>query len=146
MRRCKWFGYCGVIAAGLLLTSAFGCGSEEECTEMGCDDELRIQFVDEFSDPLHEFHGELSFDGEVLEFDCSTGEAAGEGYRCDESVLIVEAAPTQAELMAASGLLGASTTVEPQYDELQPNGPECGPTCYQGEVEVMVEPGVDCLH
>ena len=43
-----------------------------------------------------------------------------------------------------SGLLGATTSLEPAYEEVHPNGPDCPPSCHQGSTQVMVEAGVDC--
>ena len=128
------------IAIAAILVACGDFGPVTSCTEIGCDHQLTINFVDEDGAPLDEFSGEMTYDGEAIEFECEPGDDAyGTEYHCRQGALIVSASPEEVVIDVSSGDLSASTTLTPEYDEVQPNGPDCPPTCEQGEETVALQ-------
>ena len=142
MKTLAYIGAAAVVSTVLVAGMHIGCGPLlQECTEAGCDDELRISIKDADDNPVNTFEGEVKFDGESVEFLCDPdeGSVTGEGYHCNNDVLVLMEHPEQLELTISSGELSAETTLTPEYEEYHPNGPGCPPTCHQAEEAVVLQ-------
>jgi hypothetical protein len=100
------------------------------CTQIGCDDQLTLTFVNENGDPITDLAGELEFDGQTLAFDCGDPDGSSTVH-CDGNQLTVYAAPSQITIAATGATHEAYKTVSATYETVQPNGPDCPPTCKQ---------------
>ena len=117
-----------LVACAAVLTACSDVGTV--CTEIGCSDQIELHFVDEEGDPVDTFEGEAVFDDETIEFDCDQN-GSGDGFWCTDDSVVLHHSPDEIEVTATSGTLSTLKTLEPEYEEVQPNGPDCPPTCHQ---------------
>ncbi|MEX1361620.1 MAG: hypothetical protein AB1Z98_00720 [Nannocystaceae bacterium] len=124
--------------AGLLSVPLGGCAIDSECTELGCDNEAVVTF------PLGVISGSYSLvlrgDAQMATARClDTGPDAAdnpEGLTCDaqgftlvghplanEREIVVTVIPDEGDGFEAAVRLEA-------VDQLEPNGPDCPPTCF----------------
>lgn len=144
-----------VVAVSLGL---FGC---DTCTLVDCDDRLRITIVQHELEPtaLGDYDVLVHFQGgESVNLVC---EVTAEGGECHVPGEVDGGAPTgpsggcaangqlfvtirdsservTVEVWSGDDLLGEEL-LEPEYDKNQPNGPDCPPTCYDGEALMLVD-------
>ena len=117
---CAWLAVTGLVACD----DVVGRG----CTEIGCFDGLRVVVQ---GDPDVEYEVVASEPGGVTRTgDCqavsdSSCSVYFPGYQPGEVTLVVTG-PDQV----------LSLTVQPAYQESQPNGPDCPPTCRSSTIEV----------
>lgn len=104
----------------------------EMCTLMGCGNSLTVILAGDVPATF-----DLTVAGQ--EASCVAGQwASGHiGLRsvCDQLVLPWSAAemPAAVTIVAAWGVREVTATAVPAFATLQPNGPNCEPTCQQGE-------------
>lgn len=133
------FVLCSMVA-GFAVVS-FACLPTEDddmidaCTEAGCMDSLKINFVDDEGEPFGGFEGTVTYDDEEIEFFCGGDDI------CTASGIELTDAPSQLEVSVTAGeeQLSRTTTIEPDYEEFYPNGPDCPPTCYDADETVEVQ-------
>jgi hypothetical protein len=110
--------------------------ANQECTLIGCNDQLSVKLVPALSLP----YGALITSGsQTTKFTCTP-----QGVRDEEGPLVIldcwgegfSIEPPAGEIKFSAFGDGAtrSTTVTPAYDEVRPNGPDCAPVCRQGSV------------
>lgn len=130
-------------AGALLVASSAACVETRACTEIGCSDTLTIYFVDDQDEPVESFTGELTFNGESLQFMCSPQEDGVGNYHCHANAVHIYLVPSQAEVTASSsqGALQGATSLSPTYEEHQPNGPGCPPICQSATATVVMTAG-----
>ena len=143
-----------VAAATILAPFALTAWGEDDplnggqaCTEIGCTDILTVRFVNSDEDMISGVVGTLSFGDETIEFDCSGGDQFIGSYECRGNAISFYAAPETAELVASNDGFQVTTTLNPVYQSVQPNGEGCPPICDQGVVEVTMTPrpaGQEC--
>jgi hypothetical protein len=147
------------LLAGLACLLLPGC-----CTMAGCRDRLEIRIAQNESEPIARavYQIKLSLpDGQAQWLECDTTEAsptcgdadAGPSFGNDQYVEIENghllvtlegrgdewASPAEITVRVESaGQLLGQQTFTPVYETIQPNGPRCDPTCYIGEVEMLI--------
>ena len=142
-----------VVLCGLVFGLA-GCFWEpgaKVCTNAGCLDGLDITFQEPDGEPLvADVRGTATVNGTPLSFDCSVSDASGRvtetlhlEYRCQGerlSLMWNGHVPPQVQLQLESSSSSLVFAGSPQvdYHEQFPNGPECGPRCYQGSTTVTL--------
>lgn len=114
------------LAAGC--SSASVPGEETMCTLIGCSSGLTVAIDGPAIGP---FTVEAS-DGSVMEtFVCPTG------ARCERATFD-DFMPETVTVRIIGGADTATTSAEPTYTTLQPNGPGCPPTCRQATVRARL--------
>lgn len=130
----------------LLLLAA--CDTDgPDCTLIGCSSQL-VLHVEQGGEPVPAFSGEVTVGGTTFAVDCTGAPDVGAGVTCQDGLVSVDlgnvegggevtwsfSTPVSDDTAAphASG----SGTVTPAWTSSQPNGPECGPTCWAGEATV----------
>ena len=100
-------------------------------------DSLAFNVFDGSGAPLSEFHGTLVIDGEELEFTCPGSNAV----HCASNTVAIREAPRSitAEIESLDSAKRASVTVAPTYEEVAPNGRECGPICRSASIDLALE-------
>ena len=117
-------------SVALLLSSCDGA-TDQACTEIGCSDGL---FVTLLAAPGGEY---------TVTATAGTGEVRN--GRCvvsqDGSCLVglPGFVPAEVTLVVSGEGRQVSVTVEPNYEDFQPNGPGCPPVCRQASVEIDLE-------
>lgn len=129
------------VALSLLgIALAVSCAPEgQSCTEIGCTDQLVLEIFDAEFNEIAAFQGELTIDDESTAFDCSDSNDGAADYECEGNRVIFTKAPAQASVMIETENGQQSFEIEPEYDSLQPNGPDCPPTCEQGLETLIIE-------
>ena len=108
------------IRIGALALCGMACGVD--CTLIGCDSGLKIQFASAPSAPFR--------------IDASSADAGTRSYSCGNntgcitpSLTISDYVPENVTLIVTYEGRTTTTTVRPSYTESTPNGKGCGPTC-----------------
>ena len=135
------------------------CGDKDEgldCTEIGCTDGLEITFAPQLQtagdyEVLVETEGltitctaSLPLVGELSTCDAADVYLGSSGSALDASEhrltgVYLPSGPAEVLLtVSRDGEEILSTTLSPTYEELAPNGVECGPVCSWAAVEVSV--------
>jgi len=118
------------VAAALL---ACGDPAGRACTEIGCSDGLYVELQGTPGAALEVVASTLS--AEERSAGCIVPPAGSCVVAFDGFV------PQEVTLAVLGGDRPVSVTVEPAYEDLQPNGPGCPPICRQATVEVDLEAG-----
>jgi hypothetical protein len=132
----------GLVAAVAL--SASGC--TEECTAVGCTDSITVSFSTAVP---RDYKVDIELDGKPGSADCSEATHPGGGdvevevtglgrtIRCTQTGALLQGAPENVRLVFTfPDAKVADVTLKPKYQTVEPNGPECEPTCDQAEVTV----------
>jgi len=119
---------CGLV---LLLLALLGCSdlSGRHCTLVACSNGISVRVEG------------------LSEADISVTSATGEtrGSTCppfEPSICVAhfpDFTPEEATIRVEAGERQLSVTTNPAYDVLQPNGPECDPTCLQATVTISLD-------
>lgn len=135
----------------LLLTLLTGCpdngsnGTPDACTEMGCEDGYTIEVVGPGGSEVGDLWVAVTLGGVTVEADCAAGAmAAFDGFSCGLGMIQLHYVEETVDLVveATDGELGWGGTIEPEYAEVYPNGPDCPPVCLQGsEILELAELG-----
>ncbi|MFZ5481629.1 MAG: hypothetical protein ACOZNI_33005 [Myxococcota bacterium] len=133
----------------LLLSLLLGCPEPDAkaCTEIGCDDLVSVAVLDDGGSPVTAFHGTAILpDGAEIAFACNPSASGGDGFDCYENVVHLHTVAETIDLYVLGDASAAefAGVVTPEYEEVQPNGPDCPPVCEQAEVEVELEGCGDC--
>lgn len=132
------------LSSSLVAFSLSACGDPPaSCTQIGCDDGIFLTFQTPSGADVLRFAGSVTIAGDVLEVDCGTDDSTAE-YLCLRNTLQITGVfdVTEVALNIASlddpelRYIGA---VGLEFDELQPNGPSCPPTCVQASRVVTLE-------
>ena len=115
---------CGLVFLLLLL---LGCNdvTGQACTLIGCSDGLNVEVQGVTSDVSVEV---TSAAGETRTAPCQAFNESTCWVHFDDFV------PEEATIRVADGSNQVSVTTIPAYESLQPNGPDCPPTCRQATV------------
>lgn len=118
------------IGAAALLSA---CGPEQgqACTMIGCHDQFTFEFENIQQEPVLGVFGEISFDGQTIEFDCREGSPGDGSYHCYQNRVTFFGAPSQAQFSAFAEDLFVNDNLSLSYTEVRPNGPGCDPVCLQ---------------
>ncbi|MCA9643038.1 MAG: hypothetical protein H6718_21120 [Polyangiaceae bacterium] len=128
-----------------------GCGDDtQSCTTAGCFDQLTIDLAQSFSpDDAYDVTVELA--DETI-----TCSGQGDAFQCDgvgnadyspaavniqggqvRSVVLMRAPKTFRLVIESGGSPIVDETVDTiSYSSVYPNGPECGPACHSGQVQL----------
>lgn len=128
-----------------LLTCVAGCGLFEgagglSCNEIGCTDDLTVHFEEPDGTAATNLEGSV---GETT-FECP-GEVGGPASKCKEGTIRVTdinpGEPVGIDVEATDGesRYVFQETIEPEYETVRPNGPDCPPACEQAETTVTME-------
>jgi hypothetical protein len=120
-----------LFAAAVVASAGVGCDSPfGACTLIGCSSGLRLQFDQPPPDgTIVEVTGSLSPPWRV---EC------GVDSECDLGLYFESFTPSYITVRVVTSAGEATTVHEPQYDKLQPNGEDCGPTCWQATIVVAL--------
>lgn len=130
MRSARSFVYLGAFPAIAIL---IGCGSTTDaaCTQIGCTD----QFLVTVEGPAGaEFVVQASEPGG----DTRTGTCTVTNDSC--AIVFGDFAPEQVTIRVTGPDRELSVTLEPAYEVLRPNGPDCPPACLVASVTVDLRP------
>jgi hypothetical protein len=137
----------------LLAVAASGCGEEPVvCTEIGCTDGFTLELVadsEEFTAGVYNVDVELDGEAEECAFEvrmvcegggpCVVNEDCNATYGVSEISILYGGTPGEVTYsITRDGLQIASDSIEPEYQTVQPNGPECPPTCMQATELVSI--------
>jgi hypothetical protein len=103
-----------------------------QCTLIGCDDGWAVELVGAAALPAT-YTVRVLVDGAVVASVQCTPEQP-----CGEQVFLPGVSAERAELEIVGGDIPLRWTVTPQYNVVQPNGPDCPPTCRQARVQVRL--------
>ena len=147
-----------LVAISLLLA---GCPEVEspDCTSIGCTDGLDVQFARDSFEP-GVYTVELDLHGEFIHCQATIPLDSDPADGCDDprvmlylsgSMLAVEEQRVEGLFMDSTDLGAIAVSVsfeaeeigyaafEPDYQQLQPNGPECEPTCLYAVREIELD-------
>ncbi len=114
------------------------------CTQVGCEDGLYITVEHLDGSPLDTFSGEATLDGESFDVSCDDGTGQGDNYLCLGNTLEIQDATDATEihldLVADDDTLRYQGTLTLDFAEVQPNGPDCPPTCLQASETIALSP------
>jgi hypothetical protein len=140
-----------IVAAGLVFSSV-ACDWSHSCTDIGCASGLTVN-VRPASGTWADGDYELSAGAEQCTFSIprdvpSVGSGTLDCYRRTSGgvgpsglQLTFEGTPeTLAVVLTRDGTAILDETSTPSYAESQPNGPDCGPHCRQGSLDLVVTP------
>ncbi len=133
-------------------------GGGDACTEMGCIDGLTVQFVPALT-AKGTYVFDVTVDGTAYSCEatlplgdsstvCGSGNvvsiflSGSELDPTDQSLpgLHVEGTPKSVQLQVhRDDTVVAGANLSPEYQTLQPNGPECEPTCHSAAVDVSTK-------
>jgi hypothetical protein len=125
----------------LLFLGATACGGERGgsalgCTQIGCQDYLRIHFD---GSTAGQYDITIEFDGDVIE--CTGTIPTGDGilkcsreqpfpHRSGELDVLIDGTPREVRItVQRDGVPIADETLTPVYAEMHPNGTACPPVC-----------------
>ena len=118
------------MAAGLLLALVASCQLPKVCTEIGCDDQLRIQLLGSIPDSVRVSAQEPGGASRVV--DCTP-------TRClDGMVTLSGFLPESVTIEVHGQGVDVTRTVRPEYQWFYPNGTSCPGKCRQATVEIQV--------
>jgi hypothetical protein len=104
----------------------------QACTRIGCEDGWTLELVGAAALPAT-YTIRVLVDGAVVaSVQCSPARP------CGEQVFVAGVTAAEAELEIIGGAAPLRWTVTPEYTSLQPNGPNCPPTCRQARVQVRL--------
>ena len=145
--------YALAFAVGLLpLLGPSGCDGPGDlaCTEIGCSDGYTVAVLADgrFADGLYTLDVTAGGETERCQFEIAAGRigaetcnavyAVGASYPAPEAVA-VSRPPVATEVgivVARDGAVLRDLTTTPAYGTVQPNGPDCPPTCRVARTEV----------
>lgn len=130
--RTSGFGLALAVATAAIFIACDGT-SDTACTEIGCGDGLYVVVQAtpgaELEIEAAETGGETRTESCVAGLDGSC-EVGFHGFTPEEVTLTVTGAEQ-----------ALSVTLEPTYEDFQPNGPDCPPVCRQARAEVDLTSG-----
>jgi hypothetical protein len=135
-----------------LCFASSGCGDgdgDRSCTLIGCSDGLTVELQPNIPST---YDVQLVLDGAEGAFTCTqreeggwqvtnqSGETPVQGCT-GRGIEIVDATPASVQIAVAAQDLDwtGSINAEPEYEALQPNGPECDPTCQRASLTIQAE-------
>lgn len=121
---------------GAALLTASGCSELEGCTEIGCSNDLNLQLVDGQGDPVSGMVGTVQVGATTYDINCPDP-ALSRDIFCEAGrirISNISDPPTSITVALSAGDLQYNGVVMVAVKTSQPNGPECEPTCKNGEV------------
>jgi hypothetical protein len=118
-------------------------GGGVDCTAIGCSDQVSIELRAQ-GQLVETFSGTITTDqvaGTSFEVSCPDGGSAD--FQCGgrQGLVLFTALPElHLDLVDETGTLGFVGWLEPAYETVQPNGPECEPTCAQASTTLQLSP------
>ncbi|HET9986072.1 MAG TPA: hypothetical protein VFQ38_20900 [Longimicrobiales bacterium] len=115
--------------AALLAACSRSAAPQRACTLIGCESGLAVRLD---APPAGAYRVEATGPGapspRVQECDAAT--------RCGGHIYFRDFTPDVATIRIVAGADTVTRTVRPSYKTLQPNGPDCPPTCRRAEVRI----------
>ena len=120
----------------LLIPILSACGQiGEMCTQIGCMSGISLSIYDSYGSPVSGSYGTITVDGTEYTYDCNTADQLS--VICDEEtvLLLVEEGES---IVYSINFADESASGETQLDfeESNPNGDDCPPTCYYASITV----------
>lgn len=125
-RRCSTFAL-GVCAASLLACGGIAESPPQVCTLIGCESGVNILLGSGYVTPVTVEAGPV--DGAMQSRTCDSALA------CTAGVFFADLSAPELRVRVISAGDTIVRTVRPDYRVTQPNGPDCPPTCRQGQVQ-----------
>lgn len=135
---------CPAVATIMMLAlAAAGCGDgPKACTEIGCSDGVFLTIVGPSDQPVTSFSGEVTIGDKTIALSCTSTNSGGDDYFCGGNLLeitVTEGDAVTVDLTSTDDpSLGFSGTIPLQFEEVQPNGEGCDPTCRQANATVTL--------
>jgi hypothetical protein len=105
---------------------------QQACTRIGCDSGWIVEIADPSALPQSYTVRVLVGGSVVASAQCSASQP------CGDRVFLSGVTAEEATLEITGAAVPLRWTVRPEYTLLQPNGPQCPPTCRQARVQVRV--------
>jgi hypothetical protein len=105
--------------------------AERTCTLIGCDDGWAVEIVGGTLPATYTVRAVV--DGRVVATHACTPDNP-----CGRQLFLPGLTAAQADLEIVGADLDLRWTVRPEYQLVQPNGPDCPPTCRQARVQVRL--------
>lgn len=124
----------------LAATSLAACHGPT-CTKRGCESSITLLFTGPDDEPVSDVRGTLTVDGTEIEFDC-VSEDYDDTIHCFEggiSVTVESGEAAQFIVTTSDDLLEMSGDLTLDFEDVYPNGEECGVGCQTSEHEVMLD-------
>ncbi len=135
------------IFAALVVTALGISGCTEECTAVGCTDSITVTFDHAIE---RNYTVAITFNGQKGTADCTSATNPGpevtvpvsgldRTITCTQTGVLLQGAPEDVvfDFTFQDGTV-ATVGLKPEYETVEPNGPDCDPTCDQAEVEVVL--------
>ena len=127
--RVRRFGFL-VLGASLFPWSCSDTTDPIICTDMGCSSGLEVELLGTLP---AEYRLTFGVPGsQDLYVDCT------QDSPCWPPIFIEDFFPETVRVTVSSGEQSWTTLATPEYEEFQPNGPQCPPTCRVGHVLLQV--------
>jgi hypothetical protein len=108
------------------------------CSEIGCTDELTLQFhIPGGGDVVTDLVATIEAGADTYTIDC-VGVGNTEFVDCEDALVHIPAAPALVTISATSAEGTFEGEIEPDYDVWHPNGGSCPPECLDGTETVEV--------
>jgi hypothetical protein len=104
----------------------------QACTRIGCEHGWSVELTGAAALPATYTIRVIVDGGVVASRQCSPAEP------CGEQVFLAGVTADEAVLEIVGGPVPLRWTVTPEYSLVQPNGPDCPPTCRQARVQVRL--------
>jgi len=124
----------------LAATSLCACHGTT-CTLVACQSGITLLFTGPDGEPVSDVRGTLTVDGTEIEFDCLPDDY-DDTIHCFEggvSVVIDGGETAQLTVTTSDDLLEMSGELTLDFEDVYPNGEECGVGCQTSTHEVMLE-------
>ena len=129
---------CVLLSLVVLCLSA--CGESNVCTEIGCQDGFTLTVVDEANTAFTTFTGTVSVGGIQTAITCDATKSSGPGYTCANNSVTVSGTPTTTiTVNLSAGAKQAQEVLNVTPRSVQPNGPDCEPTCTQASATLTLK-------
>lgn len=123
----------------LLLLSLAACDlGGTSCTEIGCINQLTLHVTYEDGSPATDANGTVTVGGTTVTFDCA---APDTGVSCSNGDVTFSFSGDGGDIdyeVHTQGFVAADQAAPVDWSTSTPNGADCPPTCYFGELDVVL--------
>lgn len=113
---------------------------EAPCSQLSCEDSLRLSIFDKEDHPISTFRGAVIMDGVKTKIICDDKMKTPKGYRCESNVLVLKGVlkdTIDVSLKAGDKALRETITISAHLN--QPNGPGCPPVCERAYAKLILK-------
>lgn len=131
----------------VLFAATAGCNDDDEkqCTLIGCENGINLNFEDADGKPITTFKGTITLADKKISVECKPGtDTHGPEYSCNQNQVFLRAIDAEEFDVyiyeTSDPNFGFSDPVTVKYEPLYPNGKECGEVCKQASKTLVMAP------